>query len=102
MNADELCAQAIEALDRALAGEIPPENDPLAAATRCTAELRDQLIGRSRRGERSAETLLVQANALLSELCEAEFPLAGFRRDRIEKAREAYRRLLDAACAQRP
>ena len=102
MQLDELCTQGIEALDRALAGEAAPENDPVAAATRCTAALRDQLIARLRRGERGAEPLLAQANALLSELVAAEFPLAGFRRERIEKAREAYRRLLDAACAQRP
>jgi hypothetical protein len=99
---DELCTQGIEALDRALAGDIAPEKDPIAAATLCTAELRDQLIARLRRGDRTAEPLLVQANALLSELVAAEFPLAGFRRDRVEKAREGYRRLLDAAIAQRP
>lgn len=102
MQLDELCTQGIEALDRALAGDIPPEQDPIAMATRCTAQLRDQLIARLRRGDRGAEPLLMQTNALLSDLVAAEFPLVGFRRDRIEKARVAYRRLLDAVFVQRP
>lgn len=97
MELNRLCAQGIEALERALAGEVSPDKDPIASATRCTAALRDELIARLRRGDADAEPLLVQANALLSELCAAEFPLAGFRRDRIEQARDAYRRLLQAA-----
>ena len=88
-----LCREGLEALDRALAGEVSPEKDPIAAATRCTAELRDRLIARLRHGDDDAEPFLVQANALLSDLAAAEFPLAGFRRDRVEKAREAYLRL---------
>lgn len=96
MELKGLCQQGLDALERALAGEIAPEKDPLAAATRCTAELRDELIARLRHGDDDAEPLLVQANSLLSELAAAEFPLAGFRRDRIEKAREAYLRLQES------
>jgi hypothetical protein len=99
MELTRLCRDGIEALDRALAGEVSPEKDPLSAATRCTAELRDELITRLRRGDEDAEPLLAQANALLSELVSAEFPLAGFRRERIEKARDAFARLRDSAAA---
>lgn len=101
MELNALCRRGIEALDRALAGEIDPANDPLGAATRCTAELRDELIVRVRRGDTAAEPLLGQANSLLSELCAAEFPLAGFRRDRLQMARKAWQRLLEEA-GQRP
>jgi hypothetical protein len=94
MSLDGLCRNGLAALDRALSGEAAPETDPIADATRCTAELRDELIARLRRGDSGAEQLLAQANALLSELVAAEFPVAGFRRERIEKAREAYRALV--------
>jgi hypothetical protein len=97
MELDRLCREGLEALERALAGEVAPEKDPIATATRCTAGLRDALIERLRRGDADAEPLVVQANALLSELVAAEFPLAGFRRERIEKARDAYRCLLDTS-----
>jgi hypothetical protein len=101
MELNALCRRGIEALDRALAGEVDPANDPLGLATRCTAGLRDELIARLRAGDAGAAPLLTQANSLLSELCAAEFPLAGFRRDRVAKAREAWQRLLEAA-GQRP
>ena len=101
MELTDLCQQGIEALDRALAGEVSPEKDPIAKATRCTAALRDELIARLRRGDPDAEPFLVQANALLSDLVAAEFPLAGFRRDRVQKAREAYARLLEQTNGQR-
>lgn len=94
MNLDGLCRDGLAALDRALSGEAAPENDPIAEATRCTAGLRDELIARARRGDAGAAQLLAQANALLSELVAAEFPVAGFRRERIEKARDAYRALV--------
>jgi hypothetical protein len=101
MELNVLCQRGLEALDRALAGEVSPEKDPIAVATRCTAELRDELITQLRRGDPDAEPLLVQANALLSDLVAAEFPLAGLRRDRVEKARDAYRRLLEQTNGQR-
>ena len=101
MELSALCRQGIEALDAALAREVPPEKDPIGRATRCTAALRDELIARLRRGDADAEPLLVQANSLLSELAAAEFPIAGFRRDRIEKAREAYQRLYEHSTGQR-
>ena len=101
MELGELCRQGIEALDAALAGEVPPEKDPLRTATRCTAALRDQLIVRLRRGDADAEPLLVQTNALLSELAAAEFPIAGFRRERVQMAREAYQRLYEDTTGQR-
>jgi hypothetical protein len=94
MSLDALCRNGLAALDRALSGEVAPENDPIAEATRCTAELRDELIARMRRGDAQAAQLLAQANALLREVVAAEFPVAGFRRGRIEKAREAYRALV--------
>jgi hypothetical protein len=96
MELTAICRNGLAALERALAGDLPPEKDPMALATRCTAAMRDELIARRRNGDERAGELLIQANAVLSELVAAEFPLAGFRRERIEKACEHYRRLIDA------
>lgn len=92
-----LCDDALRGLDAVLAAKHPPERDLIADATRCIAHLRDQLIERRRAGALGADVLLAQANALLSELVAAEFPLVGVRKKRIETARDACRRLLDVA-----
>jgi len=93
----ELCDDALRQLDAVLAAKQPPERDLIADATRCIARLRDDLIERKRAGRLADESLLPQANALLSELVAAEFPLVGVRKKRIEAARDACRRLLRAA-----
>lgn len=92
-----LCEEAMRGLDAVLATKHPPERDLIADATRCIARLRDELIERHRARELGDEALLPQANALLSELVAAEFPLVGVRKKRIEAARDACRRLLAAA-----
>jgi hypothetical protein len=89
-----LCDEALRGLDAVLAAKEPPERDLIAEATRCLARLRDELIERRRAGRLHDESLLPQANALLSELVAAEFPLVGVRKKRIETARDACRRLL--------
>jgi hypothetical protein len=94
---DALCEDALRELDAVLAARHPPERDLIADATRCIARLRDELIERRRSGRLRDESLLPQANALLSELVAAEFPLVGVRKKRIEAARDACRRLLQAA-----
>ena len=94
-----VCDEAIRALDAVLAADKPPERDLIADATRCIARLRDELIERRRAHALQDESLLPQANALVSELVAAEFPLVGVRRKRIETARDACRRLLEAARA---
>jgi hypothetical protein len=91
------CDDALRGLDAVLAAKHPPERDLIADATRCIARLRDELIERRRAGAPGPDGLLVQANALVSELVAAEFPLVGVRKKRIETARDACRRLLDAA-----
>jgi hypothetical protein len=92
-----LCDQAIRELDAVLAAKHPPERDLIADATRCAARLRDELIERHRAGALPDESLLPRANALVSELVAAEFPLVGVRKKRIEAARDACRRLREAA-----
>jgi hypothetical protein len=94
-----MCDDALRALDAVLAADKPPERDLIADATRCIARLRDELIERHRAGALRDESLLPQANALVSELVAAEFPLVGVRKKRIEAARDACRRLLDGARA---
>jgi len=93
---EAVCRQGLDALDAVLAAKAPPEKDLLAEATRCLARYRDALIREKRGGRSAVDQRLVEANALLSELVAAEFPLVGVRRKRIESAREAYRRLVVA------
>ena len=91
---ERACRKGLDALDAALAGEVPPEHDPIADATRAAARLRDRLIELQGRG-REVAPLLADANMLVSELVAGEFPVAGFRRKRIEKARDVFRSLVE-------
>ncbi len=93
---NDICQKGLEALDAVLAAKAPPETDLIAEATRCVARYRDALIDDRRAGDAAAERRLPEVSALLSELVAAEFPLVGVRRNRIEKAREAYQRLVQA------
>ena len=93
------CDGALRELDALLAAKQTPEHDLIADATRCIARLRDELIERRRSGALRDESLLPRANAILSELVAAEFPLVGVRKKRIETARDACRRLLEDASA---
>jgi hypothetical protein len=95
-----LCEAAMRGLDAVLAATQPPERDLIADATRCIARLRDDLIERQRSGRLRDLSLLPQANALLSELVAAEFPLVGVRKKRIEVARDACQRLLQRSASQ--
>lgn len=93
---DEVCRKGLDALDAVLATKAPPEKDLIAEATRCVARYRNELIYAQGRGDAFAARRLPEVNALLSELVAAEFPLVGVRRQRIEAARDAYRRLTEA------
>jgi hypothetical protein len=92
-----LCRNGVHAFDAVLASKSPPEKDLLAEATRCTSQVRDLLMEKTRAGEVGAATLLVKANQLVSELAAAEFPLVGVRRKRIEEARKTFLSLLEDA-----
>ncbi len=92
---NDLCRAGLDALDEVLASKSPPKKDLLAEATRCMSRFRDALIELKRDGDAEAPSRLSQANALLSELVAAEFPLVGVRRERIKNARDAYERLLN-------
>ena len=103
-SADKTCRDGLAALDAALGGNVPPEHDPIADATRGASLMRDLVIGAQRRGEANLGHLLERANVLVSELVAGEFPVAGFRRKRIEEARGLYREVLDevSRLASRP
>lgn len=96
---NDLCREGLDVLDEVLASSKPPEKDLLAEATRCMSRFRDRLIELKRDGDGEAPARLTQANALLSELVAAEFPLVGVRRERIKNARDAYQRLLNEIAA---
>ncbi len=90
---DELvhtCRSGLHQLDLALEGKIAPPRDPADEATRCMTRVRDMLIDRRRSGDLRGSAVLSRINQLMSELVSAEFPLAGFRRNRLKQAREHY------------
>jgi hypothetical protein len=86
---DRAVREGLEAMDAALGGKVPPEHDPIAGATRGACAMRDTLVVLRRQG-RDVASMLGDANMLVSELVAGEFPIAGFRRKRIEKARAVY------------
>ncbi|HEY0522897.1 MAG TPA: hypothetical protein VGD08_05875 [Stellaceae bacterium] len=87
------CREALSALDRATKDRADHVYDDLVEATRCLVRLRDELIGRRRKGEDVREAL-DRTNAVLSAVTGAEYPLAGVKRERIKKARDALESLL--------
>jgi hypothetical protein len=94
-NLDQACRDGLAALDSVLEGKPAPEHDPIAGATRGASLMRDLVIEAQRRGDSSVAHLLERANMLVSELVAGEFPVAGFRRKRIEDARVLYRQVFD-------
>lgn len=95
-----LAAEALATLER-LVREKPAEPFPaLSDVMRRLVATRDALIAR-RRTEHEAgttsdvSTRLTGLNAVISVVAGAQFPMAGIKRDRIEKAREALARWLE-------
>jgi hypothetical protein len=84
----DCCRAAVAALDRAL-DKIYHD---LAGAIRGLVQLRTELTARLREGEPA--DLLGRCNAILSMVIGGEYPLAGLRRDRLQKARDELASLL--------
>jgi hypothetical protein len=80
------CRMATAALDRALRDEPDKVYDDLAEAVRCLVRLRDELITEHRAGGHHDH--LDRCNAILSMVVGGEYPLAGVRRERVQKARD--------------
>lgn len=77
---------AAAALERALQDEPDKIYDDLAEAVRCLVRLRDELITQQRAGRPCHG--LERCNAILSMVVGGEYPLAGVRRERVQKARD--------------
>jgi hypothetical protein len=92
MSADR-CRAAVAALDRALDDRPDQIYHDLAEVARCLVQLRTELTARRREGE--AGDRLERCNAVLSMVIGGEYPLAGLRRDRLQKARNELASLLD-------
>ena len=92
MSADR-CHAAIAALDRALADRPDQIYHDLVELVRCLVQLRTELTARRRDGEPGDR--LDRCNAVLSMVVGGEYPLAGTRRDRVQKARDELASLLD-------
>ena len=93
MSADR-CRAAVAALDRALADRPDQIYHDLAEVVRCLVQLRAELTARLRDGE--PDYRLERCNAVLSMVIGGEYPLAGLRRDRMQKARDELATLLGA------
>jgi len=87
------CRAAVAALDRALDDRPDQIYHDLAEVVRCLVQLRTELTGRRPEGE--PDDRLKRCNAILSMVIGAEYPLAGHRRDRLQKARDELASLLD-------
>jgi len=77
---------AVAALDRALEDRPDKIYDDLVEAVRCLVELRTELVAGWRDG--AARDELDRCNAILSMIVGGEYPLAGIRRNRVQKARD--------------
>jgi hypothetical protein len=82
---------ALAALDRLLAVSPPCTAQEAMEAVRRTVALRDLLVARRRAGAPlpELEARLTCANAVLSLTWSGAVPVTGFRRQRLEKARDA-------------
>ncbi|MBV8936945.1 MAG: hypothetical protein JO095_14220 [Alphaproteobacteria bacterium] len=87
------CRAALAALDRALEDRPDKIYDDLAAAVRCLVQLRSELTAKRR--EDAPGGPLERCNAILSMVVGGEYPLAGIRRERLQKARDELASLLD-------
>lgn len=83
---------AVAALDRALDDRPDKIYHDLAGVVRCLVQLRTEFIAKRREGEPGAR--LDRCNAILSMGIGCEYPLAGLRRDRLQKARDELATLL--------
>ena len=90
----DCCRAAVAALDRALDDRPDKVYHDLAEVVRCLVKLRTELTAARRKGE-SADHL-ERCNAVLSMVIGGEYPLAGLRRDRMQRARDELATLLGA------
>ena len=91
MSADR-CRAAVAALDRALDDRPDQIYHDFAEVLRCLVQLRTELTARRRGGEPGDR--MERCNAILSMVIGGEYPLAGLRRDRLQKARDELASLL--------
>jgi hypothetical protein len=91
MSEDEARRAALAALDRLLAHAPPCTAQEAMEAVRCTVALRDLLVARWRAGEAAPglEARLACANGVVSLTWSGVVPVSGFRRRRLETARDA-------------
>ena len=89
----DCCRAAVAALDRALDDRPDKIYHDLAEVVRCLVHLRTELTAGRREGETGNR--LERCNAVLSMVIGGEYPLAGIRRDRVQKARNELASLLD-------
>lgn len=78
--------KALAALDRALEDRPDKVYDDLVEAVRCLVGLRAELTAKRRAGD--AGDRLERCNAILSMVVGGEYPLAGIRKERVQKARD--------------
>lgn len=89
----EARGKALAALDRLIAVAPPATVEEAMQALRCVVALRDLLVA-ERRADGSTAALdarLACVNAVLSLTWSGAVPIMGFRRERLEQAREALK-----------
>ncbi len=86
--------EAIERLDHVIERHSDVDHAAIQAAAKAVIAFRNHAIQKRREGK-VAEACLDGANALVSLVYGAEFPLSGLHRHRFEQAREGMRKLID-------
>lgn len=93
--------EALDALDRALAGKPRKDDQDFTAAMKCLARYRDALTAQLRAAgdaeAHEARARLGRVNAVVSAVLAGHFPLGPIPWPEIEKAREVLAELAEAA-----
>ncbi len=91
MSGEEARRATLAALDRLLADAPPCTAQEGMEAVRCSVAWRDSLVARRRSegGSPELDRRLALANGVLGLTWSGVVPVTGFRRGRLEKAREA-------------
>ncbi len=81
------CAEALAALDEALASAPGRNGDAFSRALRCLCAFREELIATDGRGTAESRQRLVRLNAVISLVMAGHFPLGEAPWDEIKKTR---------------
>src|SRR3954470_14759314 len=87
--------QALAAIDAVIAAPSDSVQPAAVELTKAVVRLRDTLIRGLRAGDASARRELDHVNALLSFVVSVQYPMQGQQREKVEKARQHFQKLIE-------